>query len=179
MSSLVPALKVYIQIIHALNDRVGKAVSWLTLVMVLGTFLIVVLRYALNYGSVASQECIAYMHALVFMLGVAYTLKVDGHVRVDIFYQGFSRRTKAWIDCSGVILLLLPVTAFIGWSSWDYVVESWKIHESSGNSGGLPGVFLIKSTLIITACLLALQGSALFLDSLLIALNLKPVEESN
>lgn len=179
MSSLISFLRGYIQLINTLNDRVGKAVSWLTLVMVLGTFLIVVLRYALNYGSVASQECIGFMHALVFMLGVAYTLKVDGHVRVDIFYQGFDVRTRAWVDCLGVILLLLPVAAFIGWSSWDYVVESWKIHESSGNSGGLPGVYLIKSTLVATAALLALQGSALFLNSLLIALNLKPVEESN
>ena len=154
---------------NTLNQWIGSAVSWLTLFMVAVTFLIVVLRYAFDMGSVPLQESVTYMHALVFMLGAAYTLKVDGHVRVDIFYQRVSAKVQAWIDCIGVLLLLLPVSSFILWSSWGYVSDSWEIHESSNNSGGLPGVFVIKSTIILTAILLILQGISLFLSRLMVA----------
>ena len=110
------------------------------------------------------------MHALVFMLGAAYTLKHNGHVRVDIFYQRCSTKTKAWIDCLGTLFLLLPVSGFIILSSWEYVADSWAIQESSRNSGGLPGVYLLKSSIILMSGLLILQSIALFLQNLLIAL---------
>ena len=139
--------------------------------MVITTFIIVVLRYAFDLGWVALQESVTYMHAIIFMMGAAYTLKHDGHVRVDIFYQRCSDKTKAWIDCLGTLLLLMPVTGFIIWSSWDYVSDSWSIKESSRNSGGLPGVYLLKTTIIIMAVLLILQSIALFLQNLLTALN--------
>lgn len=152
--------------------------SWLTFIMVMTTFLVVVLRYTFNIGSVPLQESVTYMHALVFMFGAAYTLKADGHVRVDIFYQRASQNIRAWIDCLGVLFLLLPVAGFILWSSWGYVADSWSIYESSGNSGGLPGVYLIKTTIIITAVLLILQGLSLFLSRLMIALGVEFPEES-
>ena len=163
--------------INALNEWIGKTVSWLTLALVAITFLIVVLRYAFNFSSVTMQESIGYMHALVFMLAAPYTLKADGHVRVDIFYQRCGKTARAWIDCCGVLFLLFPVAGFIIWSSWDYVVDSWKISESSNNSGGLPGIFLIKSIIIVTAFLLLLQGISLFLSNLLIVLGLDSPEE--
>ncbi|MGR9045973.1 MAG: TRAP transporter small permease subunit [Gammaproteobacteria bacterium] len=161
-----------------MNQGIGSAVSWLTLFMVAITFLIVVLRYTFDIGSVPLQESVTYMHALVFMFGAAYTLKADGHVRVDIFYQRVSIRTQAWIDCIGVLLLLFPVSGFMLWSSWDYVCDSWAIRESSNNSGGLPGIFLIKSTLIVTAILLILQGLSLFLSKLMIACGIEQPEEA-
>lgn len=166
-----------IEKIDWLNDWIGAAVSWLTLVMVVVTFSIVILRYTFNINSIAMQESVAYMHALVFMLGAAYTLKADAHVRVDIFYQRCSETTRAWIDCFGIVFLLWPVAAFILYSSWDYVAESWNILESSSNSGGLPGIFLIKTTIPVTAFLLILQGLSMFLSKLLIALRLDSAEE--
>jgi TRAP-type mannitol/chloroaromatic compound transport system permease small subunit len=140
--------------------------------MVITTFIIVVLRYAFDIGWIAMQESVSYMHAFVFMLGAAYTLKHNGHVRVDIFYQRCSQRTQAWIDCIGTILLLMPVTGFILYSSWEYVADSWAIHESSRNSGGIPAVYLLKTSILLMAGLLILQSIALFLSNLLIALDL-------
>lgn len=140
--------------------------------MVVVTFAIVILRYTLNINSIAMQESVSYMHAMVFMLGAAYTLKADGHVRVDIVYRCCSHSARAWINCFGILFLLLPVSMFILYSSWDYAAESWNIYESSSNSGGLPGVFLIKSIIPLTACLLILQGIAMFISNLMIGLSL-------
>lgn len=177
MSCLIQFNRACIHGINTLNEWIGRSVSWLTLMMVLATFLIVVLRYAFNIGSVPLQESVSYMHALVFMLGAAYTLKTDGHVRVDIFYQRFSPTAKAWVDCLGVLLLLMPVAVFIIWSSWDYIADAWAIRESSGNSGGLPGVYLVKTTIAVTAVLLILQGLSLFLSKLMVALGVDQPEE--
>lgn len=176
MSCCITFGKRCIDIIDLINEWIGKGVAWLTLAMVLVTFLIVILRYALDIGWIALQESVAYMHALVFMLGAAYTLKHDAHVRVDIFYQRCGVRSRAWIDCLGTLFLLLPVSAFIIWSSWEYVGDSWQIREGSRNSGGLPGLFLLKSSIIVMAALLILQGLALFLRNLLTALGLSAEE---
>ncbi len=154
------------QLIDSLNESVGRLVSWLTLVMVLVTFCIVVLRYLFDLSWVMMQESIIYLHGLVFMLGVAYTLKHDGHVRVDIIYQRCTPKVKAWIDLLGTLFLLLPVAGFILWSSWGYVLGSWDILESSRNSGGLPFVYLLKTCLLLMSGLLILQGLSLLMSKI-------------
>ncbi len=136
----------------------GQAVSWLALLMVLTTFSIVVLRYGFGLGWIAMQESVIYMYALVFLIGIPYTLKHDGHVRVDIFYCNMSPRKKAWVNLLGTIFLLFPVTFFIAWISWDYVAASWALKEQSGEAGGLPGVYLLKSSILIMTLLLSIQG---------------------
>lgn len=141
-----------------LNEITGRTISWLTLGMVVITFAVVLLRYLFNTGWIAMQESITFMHALVFMLGAAFTLKHEGHVRVDIFYRTFSPRKRALIDLFGFLFLLLPVTGFIFLISWDYVASSWALMEGSREAGGLPGVFLLKSVLLIMPALLLLQG---------------------
>lgn len=143
-----------------LNDWIGRAVAWLTFGMVLTTFAVVLLRYLFNSGSIAVQESITYMHALVFMLGAAYTLQQDGHVRVDILYRRASLRQRAIIDLAGTLFLLLPVCGFILFISWEYVAASWSLLEGSREAGGLPGVFLLKSAIPLMALLLVLQGLA-------------------
>ncbi len=158
-------MKNLIQRLESLAEFTGRMVAWGTLLMVLITFAVVVLRYALDTGWIAMQESITYLHALVFMLGAAYTLKHHGHVRVDIFYQKFSRRGRAWVDLLGTLLLLFPLMGFIFWISWEYVVESWKVFEGSREAGGLPGVFLIKTLLLLMPVTMLLQGLALALRS--------------
>lgn len=112
------------------------------------------------------QESAIYLHALVFMVGAAYTLRHDAHVRVDILYRGMSTRGQAWINLGGSLLLLLPICGFILWISTGYVVDSWIRLEGSREAGGLPLVFILKSFIPLMALLLTLQGAAQALHSL-------------
>ena len=157
-----------VQIIDRINDVIGRGIAWLTLVMVLVTFLIVVLRYAFSIGWIAMQESVVYLHALVFMLGAAYTLKQNAHVRVDIFYNKLGDRARAWIDLAGVLLLLAPFCLFIIVISWNYVSLSWSLLEGSRDAGGLPAIFLLKTAIPVMAGLLMLQGIAQALRSILV-----------
>ena len=164
---LIKQIEKLAQRLDQMNDFVGRSVSWLTLAMVLVTFVVVVLRYLFNMGWIAMQESIIYMHALVFMLGASYTLRHDGHVRVDIIYNRLGLRGRAWVELLGNLLLLMPVTLFIIWVSWDYVTSSWGLLEGSREAGGLPGVFLLKTTIPLMGLLLLLQGVANGLRALL------------
>ena len=156
-----------VQFIDGLNERIGRSASWLTLLMVLITFAVVVLRFGFNLGWIAMQESVTYLHATLFLAGAAFTLRHEGHVRVDIFYSRMSERGQAMVDLAGTLLLLLPVCGFILWTSWDYVMESWAIQEISGETGGLPGLYLLKSMILVMAALLVLQGIAIALRCLL------------
>lgn len=157
-----------INLIETINEFTGRMVSWLTLFMVLVTFAVVVLRYAFDTGWIAMQESITYMHALLFLVGAAYTLKHQGHVRVDIFFRKFSDRGRAWVDLFGTLFLLMPVCIFMLVVSWDYVAASWVMQEASQEAGGLDGVYLLKSMILVMAGLLLLQGVAMVLRSLLV-----------
>ncbi len=157
-----------LQLLDSLNERVGLAAAWLTLFMVVITFAVVVLRYAFDLGWIAMQEVVAYLHAVLFLAGAAFTLKHGGHVRVDILFRKLTPRGQAWIDLFGSLFLLLPVCGVIAWISWDYVLQSWRLLESSREAGGLPGVFLLKSMILVMALLLLLQGVATVLRCLLL-----------
>ncbi|MEE9141524.1 MAG: TRAP transporter small permease subunit [Gammaproteobacteria bacterium] len=146
---------------NGLNDRIGRAVSWLTLAMVVVTVLVVVLRYGFDTGWIWMQESVTWMYSLVFMLGASYTFAHDGHVRVDIFYREAGSRRQALVDLAGIVFLLLPICMFILITSWDFVVDSWRVREASREAGGLPGVFLLKSIMPVMAVLLILQGFAI------------------
>jgi TRAP-type mannitol/chloroaromatic compound transport system permease small subunit len=148
------------RIIDAFTEWCGIAVAWLTALMIITTCVIVFMRYVLESGSIALQESLSYMHSIVFMLGIAFTLKRGGHVRVDIFYSKFSARTRGYIDLVGAVLLLLPVCLVILLLSVTYVSNSWAIGELSAESSGLPWVYLLKSLLLVMPILLALQGVA-------------------
>lgn len=139
-------------------DWSGRTVSWLTLLMVIVTFIVVVLRYGFDIGWIALQESVTYMHALVFLAGASWAMQQEAHVRVDIFYSRFSAKTRAWVDLLGSLLLLMPVMAFIAWISWAYVTESWRVLEGSREAGGLPAVFLLKSLILVMAVMLILQA---------------------
>lgn len=140
------------------NALIGRSVSWLTLAMVLTYFAIVVLRYSFDFGSIALQESVSYMHALVFMAAAAYTLQTDGHVRVDIFYSRWPVQRRALIDLLGSLLLLLPFSAALLLFSWGYVEAAWQRLETSAEPGGLPWVYLLKSMILVMALQLILQA---------------------
>ena len=159
--------------IEAFIDWSGRTVSWLSLLLVLVTFTVVVLRYIFDSGSIALQETSGYLHASIFLVGMAYTLQQDAHVRVDIFYARCSAHTKAWIDLIGTLFLLLPFMLFISWISWQYISDSWSVLEGSREAGGLPAVFLLKSLILVMTCLLSLQACAQVTRNIGTILNIK------
>lgn len=153
------------EILQSIISKIGRGVAWLVLAMVLLIFLVVVQRYVFNAGSIAMQESVTYLHALVFMLAAAWTLSEDGHVRVDIFYRDASERHKAFVDLFGSLVFLLPFALFMLLGSWDYVSASWALYEGSREAGGLPLVWLLKSLIPLFAVLLLIQGLLLALKS--------------
>lgn len=141
----------------------GRVAAWGTLAMVLVMFAVVVLRYLFGAGSIAMQESVLYFHSIVFLLGAAWTLADDQHVRVDVFYRGFSETRRAWVDLAGTVLLLLPVAVLLLITSWKYVGDSWAVREVSREAGGLAYVYLLKTLIPVAAALLILQGISMVL----------------
>ena len=123
--------------IDRLNEAIGRAVSWLSLAMVLIAGFVVVARYGFAWGRVWLQESYVWMHGVLFMLAAGYTLRHDAHVRVDIFYRPAGARFKAWVDLLGSLLLLAPVVVFAGVVAFPYVRQSWLGLEAS-RGGGRP-----------------------------------------
>lgn len=135
--------------------------------MVLVTFVVVVMRYVFDAGLIWLQESVIWMHAVVFMMGAAYTLRHEDHVRVDVFYRTMSDTHRAWVDLVGIVIFLWPLCLFLGWKSVDFVAASWRMHEASRESGGLPYplIPLLKTVLLLMPVTVALQGLSLLLRS--------------
>lgn len=165
MSGILARCCAFIDRISAVT---GRAVAWLTLLMVVVTSVIVVLRYVFDSGAVWLQESVTWMHAAVFMLGAAYTLQCEDHVRVDVFYRDMSRRRRALVNFLGVVLFVLPFCGYLFAEALDYVRISWQIREISRDAGGLPYPFLplLKTILLVMPVAVALQGISLALRSL-------------
>ncbi len=162
------ALARTVRAIDRLNDVIGRGAAWLTLAMVLTTFFVALMRYGFNWGQVWVQELYVWMHGVVFMIGAGYTLLHNGHVRVDVFYRPAGQRFKAWVDLFGTLLLLLPIVVMVFVYAWPYVAESWARGEASRETGGLPGLYLLKSVILAFCVLVGLQGLSLMGRSLLI-----------
>jgi TRAP-type mannitol/chloroaromatic compound transport system permease small subunit len=155
-------------VLDRVSTFLGKTAAWLTLFMVLVTFVVVVMRYVFDAGLIWLQESVVWMHAFVFMVGAAYTLQQEEHVRVDIFYRDMSPQRRAWVDAIGVVVFLLPLCGFLAWKAFDFVAVSWKLQEASRESGGLPYplIPLLKSILVVMPITLGLQGVALLARSI-------------
>ena len=162
-----------IRIINLINKLIGETVSWLTLFMVLITFLVVVLRYGFNIGFIWMQESVRFMYAAVFLLCAGYTLLKDKHVRVDVLYLNLSERSKAIVDLLGSMFLLLPVCFVIFYYSWSYVINSWQQMEGSIEERGLHLVFIMKTFIWLFAILVSMQSLATIINSFIILKNKK------
>jgi len=169
-------------VLHCLDkiaEVTGTTTAWLTLCMVIIACIVVLLRHLFDIGSIALQESVTYMHAIVFMMGTAFTLKREGHVRVDILYRRYQPHTRAWVDALGSLLFTLPLMIFIGLGSMDFVQESWRIGEKSQDSGGIGGVYLLKTLMPIMAISVSLQAIAELLRNLLVLMNITPAKETS
>lgn len=156
--------------IGMLSEMSGLAASWLSLLLVLMVSTDVFLRYLFNITFVAVQELEWHLYALIFLLGSAYTLKYNAHVRVDVIYQRLSKRTRAFINVVGCLIFLFPGCFLVIKTSIPFVESSWAMHEGSPDPGGLPGRYLLKAAVPLAFALTALQGVSMFYENLMILL---------
>ncbi len=152
-------------------DMLGRGIAWMTIAMVLIMATVVVLRFVFDIGWVWLQESVNYLHAYIFMLGAAYTLRHDSHVRVDVFYRQMSIKRKALVDLLGTLFLLIPVCGFIFYASWAATLESWSALEGSQRTGGLDFAYILKSSMLLMPALLILQGLAISIQKSLIIID--------
>ncbi|AFZ42881.1 Tripartite ATP-independent periplasmic transporter DctQ component [Halothece sp. PCC 7418] len=171
------------EIIQTLNRWIGKFAYWLVLIMVAVGGWNVVGRYVGKWigqplTSNALIEIQWYLFDLVFLLGAAYTLQKNGHVRVDIIYKNFGEKGRAIANLIGTLLFLIPFSLMVIYFSWGTIVNSWQILEMSPDPGGLPR-YPIKSMIIVSFALLLLQGFADTINNLAIIMNLTQPQENH
>ncbi|MBD3811025.1 MAG: TRAP transporter small permease subunit [Betaproteobacteria bacterium] len=153
------ALLALARAIDALTERIGRLVIWLVLVATLISAGNALARYLLGESSNAWLEIQWYLFGAMFLLAAGYTLKHNGHVRIDILYNRLSLRGQAWIDLAGGLLFLLPMAGLLMWLAWPMFHEAWVTHEMSPDAGGLVR-WPVKLLLPVGFALLALQGIA-------------------
>jgi len=161
-------IKRYIQLIDSINERIGNAIAWLTLLLVLVVCFDVVTRYVFKFSSVGVQELEWHLFAVIFLMGAAYTLKHEKHVRVDIIFSRLTEKKQALINLIGAGLFLIPFCLLMINSSIDFVWNSFIIGESSPDPGGLPARFILKAVLPVSFVFILLQGISVFFKSILI-----------
>ncbi|MGH1429803.1 MAG: TRAP transporter small permease subunit [Neptuniibacter sp.] len=164
------------QVINSFSDLLGKISAVLFVIMLFNVFIDVVMRYVFNDVSIGMQELEWHLYAAVFLLGVPFTLKAGGHVRVDLIYERLSAKTKAVIDMLGCLILLFPFCALVGWYGIDFARESFELGEMSGDPGGLPYRWIIKSVIPFAFFAMLISGIGFFLKSLNIFLGIRPEE---
>ncbi|MFK7908099.1 MAG: TRAP transporter small permease subunit [Chitinophagales bacterium] len=164
-----------ITLLEGIGEWVGKKVSYLTTALMLLICYDVLMRYFFNFSQIWMTEVEIYFYSFLFLLGSAYAFKHDKHVRVDVFYANFSEKRKAWVNLLGGLFLLLPWCIVILIVSFDYAMTSFSIGEGSPQPGGLPALYILKSSIFVGFLLLFLQGVASVLRSVLV-LQGKPMQ---
>lgn len=155
----------FVRFADRLNEHLGRAVAWLTAVLVLTVCYDVFSRYLLRQSSVAVQELEWHLFAVIFLLSAAYALKHDRHVRVDVFYVKMSSINQARVNFWGTLLFLLPFCAIVAVASYQFVFNSFRVGEKSPDPGGLPARYLLKAVIPLSFIFLIIQGAALLIRS--------------
>jgi TRAP-type mannitol/chloroaromatic compound transport system permease small subunit len=150
------------------NERLGRALMLLVWFTALVCATVVILRYAFHLSFAWMQELYVWAHAIVFMLGVAYAMLHNAHVRVDIFYTRWSPRTRAWVELTAALLFTLPWMAVTAWLAWPIVVAAWSFLEGAAQPNGIPAQFLFKTIILLFCLAVALQALALMARAILV-----------
>lgn len=159
MNGLLAYGLAFARLMDGLSERIGRLVSWLILGAVLVSTANALIRYTFNIGSNAFLELQWYLFSAVFLLGAAWTLKRNEHIRIDVVVGRFSARAHAWIDIFGTLFFLLPLCTIVLYDGIPFALESMRNGEVSTNAGGLI-VWPAKVLLPLGFILLALQGLA-------------------
>jgi len=165
---IMPTLALVVRAICAVNGLLGRVFSWFSLGIVAVCFTVVTMRYLLRMGSVPMQDAYVWLNGMMFMGIAGYTLMRDIHVRVDIFYRDAPLRRKAMVDIFGCLAFVAPFLVVLVVWSLPYVERSWALGEGSPNVGGLPGLFVLKSFLLVFAGVVGLQAVAMMLRGVLV-----------
>jgi TRAP-type mannitol/chloroaromatic compound transport system permease small subunit len=162
------ALERFVAAIEWLNTAVGKLTAWLALGTVLVCFATVYLRYALNTNFTWLQEAYVWQHAIVILLGAAYSMLTGNFVRVDIFYGKMAPKRRAMVDLVGTLVFLFPFLAVVGWVFLRSFLSAYSSDEGSNNPGGLPNWWILQGALLVFTFLIFLQGLAMIARSFLV-----------
>ena len=154
------------QWVNGFSDLLGKVAGLLLIVLLFNVFYDVIMRYVFNDVSIGMQELEWHLYATIFLLGVSYALRHDGHVRVDIIYERLGAKRQGWVDLIGTLVFLLPFTLLVFYYGLGFVAESWDMSEQSGDPGGLPFRWAIKSMIPIAFFSMAISGIGLVLHSI-------------
>ncbi|WP_163833945.1 TRAP transporter small permease subunit [Spartinivicinus ruber] len=166
----VPSAKSLL-VIDSVNQwvrRLGELISWVYALLILTIVLQVILRKGFASGLIILEELQWHLYAIGFMFGMAYAQVQDSHIRVDLFYQRFSKKTQHLIEIFGLLLLVMPFITIVFLHSLDFVEDSWRINESSPAPAGLPYRWLIKSIIPTAFLLLAITVLARIYRELLL-----------
>lgn len=165
---MVLFLSYIMRAINLINRLTGNIFIWLSAGIVLVCFWVVIERYLFSTTRLWMQDLYPWMNGVMFTAVAGYALYRNDHVRVDIFYRPAKTITKAWLDLVGVVIFLLPFT----WVVWNYtftfVQRSWRLYEGSANYGGMPGLFILKTFILVFAVTIAIQGIAMLIRSILL-----------
>ena len=145
-------------LIDKVTNNIAYILSYMLILLIIIVFSSVFFRYVLSISYVILQELIMYIHALIFMLGISYTLKEKAHVKIDIIYNILTKENQNLVSSVGILLFVLPTSLFISYISLDMVFQSWRVLEGSSEAGGLNLVFILKSLIPITGILIFFQG---------------------
>ena len=148
------------------SEFIGKVSAALMILLLINVFYDVIARYFFQASSIGLQELEWHLFASMFLLGIAYTLKEEGHVRVDVIYEKLSEKNRAWINCIGCLLFLLPFCALVIWYGYDFALESYHLNETSGDPGGLSHRWLIKSMIPLSALAVIFSGLGMLIKNL-------------
>ena len=150
-------------------DRVTKLTEYVTIrffyIMFITVIINIVLRYLFNINYIFLQELVMYMHAFIFLFGISLCLKEDVHVRIDIFSSKLDIRYRNLIDQIGLVIFILPFCLFVVYESTSMITRSWFMLEGSSEPGGLPIVFILKSSIYLFSFLIFIQAVNKFFNT--------------
>lgn len=165
------------RVLDRFSDVIGWVAGVLLLVLVVNVFFDAIMRYFFRSGWIALQEMEWHLFSVIFLFGIAYALKEDGHVRVDLLYDRFSPKWKAVVNIAGTFFFLLPLAVLIiDGSSW-FVQEAYTMNEISGDPGGLTHRYLIKAVIPLSFVFLIISSVGFVVRNIRIFRGEEPVPE--
>lgn len=152
--------------INRVSDWLGKLSAWLLIALLLNVFYDVIMRYLFNDVSIGMQEMEWHLYSAMFLFGISYCIRSDGNVRVDVFYERWQPRTRAWVNIFGCLFFLLPFALLVVKFGWNFTVESYQLGEQSGDPGGLPYRWVIKGVIPLSFGFMCLSGVGMLLHNI-------------